>query len=319
MHNTRIFIATLCLLFAASLHAVACDMCAIYTATEAQGESRRGFFIGAAEQFTRFGTLQFEGSEVPNPTGQRLDSSITQAILGYSFTERFSLQVNVPFIYRSFKRPEGFKTDEGTESGLGDVSLLGKLLLWRKDTDDVTVTWNLLGGVKFPTGSTSRIKEEFHEVEVEGAPVSGIHGHDLTLGSGSFGGIVGTSVYLRYKRAFVAGAVQYSIRTAGDFDYRFADDLSWDGGPGYCLLLEHTCTLALQAVVSGEHKGTDTFRGQSAGDTGITSVYIGPKLTATWRDRLSADVGVDIPVSIQNTALQAVPDFRIRAGLTWRF
>ena len=49
---------------------------------------------------------------------------------GYSFNSRFALQVNVPLIYRSFQRPEGFAIDRGTESGLGDVSLLGKLVLF---------------------------------------------------------------------------------------------------------------------------------------------------------------------------------------------
>ncbi len=319
MQITRVVVFTFGVLVAAAGHAPACDLCAIYTAMEAQGSARTGLFLGAAEQFTHFGTLQFDGREVPNPSGQRLDSSIAQAIVGYSFTQRFSLQANVPLIYRSFKRPEGFTIDEGSESGLGDVSVLGKFLVWRLDTEDFTVTWNLLGGVKFPTGSTSRLQEELHETEVEGAPESGIHGHDLTLGTGSFDGLVGTSAYLRYRRLFATGTVQYSIRSEGDYDYRFANDLTWSGGPGGYLLLAHTYTLALQAVVAGEHKGTDSFHGQSAVDTGITSVYLGPKLIATWKDRLSADVGIDLPVSIENTALQAVPDFRVRAGLAWRF
>ncbi len=65
-----------------------------------------------------------------NETDQYLASSITQFVAGYSFTSRFALQVNVPFIYRSFQRPEGFAIDHGTESGLGDVSLLLKSVLF---------------------------------------------------------------------------------------------------------------------------------------------------------------------------------------------
>jgi hypothetical protein len=42
-----------------------------------------------------------------------------------------------------------------------------------------------LGGAKFPSVDSSRLKEEFHEIEIEGTPESGIHGHDLTLGTGS--------------------------------------------------------------------------------------------------------------------------------------
>jgi hypothetical protein len=54
---------------------VACDLCAIYSATEAQGQTGKGLFAGLAEQFTHFGTVQKEGKEVPNEAGQYLDSS----------------------------------------------------------------------------------------------------------------------------------------------------------------------------------------------------------------------------------------------------
>ena len=91
------------------------------------------------------------------------------------------------------------------------------------------------------------------------------------------------------------------------------------GGPGVYLILSHQWTLALQGVVSGENKGTDTFQGKSAEDTGITSVYLGPQVNVSWGGKLSGQIGLDIPVSLDNTALQTVPDYRIRAGLTWRF
>src|SRR6185436_18651077 len=34
-----------------------CDLCSVYAANEARGEIGRGFFVGAAEQFTHFGTI----------------------------------------------------------------------------------------------------------------------------------------------------------------------------------------------------------------------------------------------------------------------
>jgi len=71
-----------------------------------------------------------DGNEVSNPTGQHLESSITQLIASYSLTPRFALQLNVPLIYRYFERPEGFKIDRGTVSGLGDIALLLKTVLF---------------------------------------------------------------------------------------------------------------------------------------------------------------------------------------------
>ncbi len=299
--------------------AFGCDLCAVYNVAAAHGQANQGFSLSVAEQFTHFGTLQMDGHRVANPTGQYLDSSVTQIIAGYNFNERFSVQLGLPVIHRSFKRPEGFAIDRGTESGLGDMTLAGNFIAYRHEKMNFTFAWSVLGGVKFPTGDSRRIAEELNEVEVPGAPESGIHGHDLTLGSGSVDGIVGTGIFVRSHRAFFSASVQYSIRSTGDFDYRFANDLTWSGGPGFFLALSERRTVSLQLVVSGEHKGKDTFQGASAGDTAITAVYLGPQLGVTFGEKFSAEVGVDLPVSIRNTALQSVPDYRVRAGFTWRF
>ena len=297
----------------------ACDLCAVYSATQAHGEIGKGFFTGVAEQFTHFGTMQEDGREVRNEVGQYLDSSISQIYAGYNFNDRAGLQFNLPVVYRAFKRPEGFAIDRGTESGLGDVSLLAHLRAYRHETKKFTVNWNIIAGVKFPTGSSDRIKEELSEIEVPGAPKSGIHGHDLALGTGSYDGIVGTGIFLRYQRAFLTANTQYAIRSTGDFDYRYANDLTWSGGPGVYLLLADNATVSVQLVVSGEHKKRDRFQGSVAADTGITSVYLGPQIKFTWSEKFSAEIGADLPVSIANTALQTVPDYRIRAGVTCRF
>jgi hypothetical protein len=299
--------------------ALGCDLCALYSAALARGEIGEGFFGGIAEQYTHFGTVQVDGEKVSDPSGQYLDSAISQTFLGYNLNSRFGVQFSVPVIYRSFRRPEGFAIDHGTEAGISDISLLGNLVAYRQLQENFTFNWMLLGGLKFPTGSDERIKEEFAETEVAGAPPSGIHGHDLTLGTGSFDGIVGTSAFTRWRRAFLTAGMQYAIRTKGSFDYQFANDLTWSGGPGFYLALNHNYTLGLQAVVSGETKGKDTFQGEKAEDTGVTAVYLGPQITFTWQDKFSAQIGADLPVTIRNTSLQTVPDYRVRAGLTWHF
>ena len=131
--------------------------------------------------------------------------------------------------------------------------------------------------------------------------------------------VAGTAVYGRYRRAFFNASMQYSIRTCGDFDYRYANDLIWSGGPGAFLIFNEDWTASLQFMVSGEDKGLDRIRGRRAEDTGITSVFVGPQFNMTWSDKLSASIGVDVPVLLNNTALQIVPDYRLRGAVTWRF
>ena len=296
-----------------------CDLCSVYSSEQMHGEIGAGIYAGIAEQFTDFGTLQDNGEKVANPARQYLKSSVAQLFAGYNFGEHFGAQFTLPVIYRSFQRPDGIAIESGTESGIGDVSLVGHAQVIHREGTESSFIWNLLGGVKFPTGNSDRIAEEFNETEVDGAPESGVHGHDLALGSGSYDGIVGTAIYARWKRWYLRAGTQYAIRSPGDFDYRYANDLTWSGGPGYYFLMTERHSLALQLAVTGETKGYDTFQGGTAGDTGITSVFLGSLINYTWSDKFNAEVGVDLPVSINNTALQLIPDYRVRAALIWHF
>jgi len=324
----------------------ACDLCGCYTPQlEAMPAMEltpspswlAGWYAAASEQFTRFATVQIDGREVANPTGQYENSSITQLVAGYDVTSRFALQINLPLIYREFKRPEGFAIDRGTVSGLGDVSLLLKTVAFHyssparrtfevegknpiaiEQEPDFTASAILLTGIKFPTGDSSRIEEEFHEVEIPGAPESGIHGHDLTLGTGSYDGVFGEQTSLRYKNVFFETNVQFTLRGDGTHQYHFADDLTWSGGPGYYFIRRQDMIIGLQFVASGEYKDVDRFRGKPAEDTGITSVFLGPRLIAS-RGRFSAEIAAEFPVSIDNTALQVVPDYRLRGAVSFHF
>jgi len=287
----------------------ACDLCSVYAATEAQGGSGKGFFGGVAEQYTYFNTFQVDGHDVSNVGNQYINSSMSQVFAGYNINNRIGVQFNLPVIYREY----GYMANRGSESGIGDVSLIGNFRLYEKLTEKFTFNWTALGGVKFPTGDTSHL----NPAEPDFAP--GIGGHDLTLGSGSFDGLVGTGFFARWQRLFLTGAMQYAIRSEGDFGYQFANDWIWFGGPGVYLLLGHENTLSLQVVVSGESKGQDTVGGEATDDTAITAVYLGPQINFTWSSKLSAQIGADLPVSIVTTGQQVVPDYRVRAAVTWRF
>lgn len=147
----------------------------------------------------------------------------------------------------------------------------------------------------------------------------GIHAHDLTLGTGSLDALIGGSINARWKRLFFTGEVQYAIRGQGEHHYDYANDLLWSGGPGITLIERDTHTLSLQFVCSGETKGEDVFYGETATDTATTQVFLGPKIIGTWRDRFSAEVELDAPVLQENSGVQMMPDYRLRAAVSWSF
>lgn len=309
-----------CLLYFSCINAAtACDLCAAFRSMEAKSASP-GVYASVFEQFSHFNKLQLNGSEVNDPAGQVLDSSVTQFVAGYQVNDKIGLQLNVPYLRRSYKRAEGFTIDRGTVAGLGDIDLIGHYRFFQHASTSVLFAADLIGGVKFPTGNSDRLREELSEEEgMPGAPESGIHGHDLALGSGSYDGIVGTAVFTSWRHLFINGGIQYAVRGRGAIDYRYANDVNWYIRPGGYLWLTHTGTLGLQLDISGEHKGNDDLAGIAAEDTGVTAIYIGPEFTFTWKDNLSAELGSGIPIVMNNTALQLVPGYRIKAALTWRF
>lgn len=314
----------------------ACDICAVYTATEMQ-DTRTGLRIGVAQQYTRFATLQEDGDEVANPDDEYLDSSITQILLGYQVHPRIRLQLNVPVIYRGFRRSTDSGVHHGDESGFGDLSITTSVLLWSYVSEQSVIRFSALGGLKFPTGSADRLKEEvprdprdmlneqlFGSGFDKGGGAhsetqSGIHGHDLALGTGSFDPVFGGQLFVSWERFYWTTAIQYTVRTRGDFDYEYANELIVDAGPGAYLLVEHDYTLGLGAALMTETKGQDNIDGDKLDDTAITSLYAGPALRFTWGTALSAELIADLPAIQNNTALQIVPDFRLRGGLVWRF
>jgi hypothetical protein len=332
MLRSRILVSSIGLMLAGA-PAIGCELCAIYAGSHGLDGQKNGWFTGAAEQFTSFGGLQLDGKDYPNVANQSIETSTTQFLLGYNFNDHFSLQANIPYIHRSYLRPTGALMENGSVSGLGDTLLVGKLLLLHREKENRSFTWSLLAGLKFPTGSTTQLLDETQRLDAllnasgstkghthgSDSAESAIHGFDLTLGSGSLDGRLGTSFHYEHGRFFFGGAAQYAINTEGDYGYRFANSLTWDGGPGYYLMRDATRTLALEAAFSGEHKGSDTYKDQPVDDTGFTAVYIGPKLTYSWKDRLAAHLGVDFPVSVTNSGLQTVPGPRLRAGFTWTF
>jgi hypothetical protein len=344
MKFLRLFLSLILIVTSATI-AQACDLCGCYTPQleAGQQENKFGIYAGIAEQFTHFGTDLLDGHEVANPTGEYLNSSITQLVIGTTLPvldNRLGVQVSLPFIDRDFKRPDGFAIDRGNIFGFGDMSLIANFIAFRKDASfseinsamskedknpvpmihapDFSAIVNLTAGIKLPTGDTSRLKENFNEVEIPGAPDSGIGGHDLTLGTGSVDAIFGAQALLRYKALFFQADAQYTYRTKGDYQYRFANDFSWSGGPGFDFIRRPKTTVGLQFVISGETKGYDEFEGQPDTDTGVTSLFLGPRILAS-AGRWNGEVSVDLPVIMNTTSFQTAPTYRVRAGFSFRF
>ncbi len=296
----------------------ACDACALYLPS---GETNPGYALAIAGQFTRLGTTWAGDRRQPNPVEQYLESSITQFTVSYSRGGRWHGQLTVPYIQRSYLRPNHALVETGRESGWGDATLAMRYEAWRRETAGGGWMLGLVGGVKFATGDASRLGDAVghHHHHHANFPDSGVHGHDLALGSGSTDWLIGADAEWWHARFFSGGGLQYKLRRPGAFDYRLADEVSWEAGPGWQVVLAQDRSLRVQALFSAEHRSLDTLAGVAQVDTGFSAHYLGLRLAGTWRRHFSAEASVEKPVRIRTSELQVVPDYRLRAAATWRF
>ena len=302
----------------------ACDFCTCELPDMGLG-NHTGWHVSVSEQFTHFGTLQQDSRSIANPAGEYLDSSITQFIIGYDFAHALGVQLNVPLVYRSFQRWHNGALDKGSVSGVGDVSFLAHWAPIHIQRSDLLVTARFFAGLSLPTGDSSRVLEEAAEGgggegEGEGETLaSGIHGHDLTLGSGSVSGLFGVDARVQWKRLFLTAGLEGVVHTKGAHGYTFADEMNFHGALGAFLVDGESFNLALSAECTGSSKGEDVFQGTRAMDTASTLVYLGPQIAANWARRYHAEVGVQFPVLRENSGVQSVPDYRVSATFGVRF
>lgn len=326
----------------------ACELCSIYGASNARGESGRGCIFTVSEQYVSAPDLRYEGKPFPVKVKfleeDYLNTSITHLVPGYNFSDRFGLNVNIPIVRKQFKRSDfrfastgagitsALQDEEGTESGLGDTALIGRWTVFRTAEMSHFFAVTLLGGIKFPTGNTDRIKDEVEQIgfynqlagpghahDPLGLPIGGVHEHDLALGSGSFDGIFGLTWNVRWERWFFNNQIQYYLRTPGESSFQFGDQLMISGGPGAYVLTGDAFTLSLQANAAYESDARDSLNGEPSNHTGMTAWYLGPLLNLTLGEHFSANAGVDIPLRIYNHGVQNVPEYRAHGGVTWRF
>ena len=281
------------------------------------------FFVRLAEQYTDFSTAQQDGSKIANPFNQYEYSSITQVIVGYQFNNDFDVTVSLPYIMRSYQIPDlaSVGTVRGHVDGPGDMTVVANYVVMRQEQPEWGYSWRVSAGVKLPTGDDSLLDQEDPAAAPSelNNPASLVGGHDLALGSGSYDGIIGTGLNAHWGRAFITADVDYVIRGTGRDDYRYANEFSYSGGPGYRVIQNTDYSLSLQLLASGEYKRADTVQNTVTDDTGMTSLMLGPKVVLATSKGINANIGVDLPIVQNNTGAQMVPTFRIKAGFTYRF
>lgn len=311
----------------APLAAFGCDPCGLHSAVQIPGVFnamrttglRAGAItLGVQEQLTTFAVT---GENDLRTTESDLELIRTLSVTNFSFaynaSQQIALQVNAPLLVRSYDHFERFRKVRDTEAGFGDGSVLATFAPYTESWEDGRAFVGMVAGVKLPTGDTGSLKKI---ADSEETPASQrIQGRGLTLGTGSYDLPLGVTGYLRRGRAQLFSSVQYTFRGEGAADYRFANDCGWSLAPGWLFLLGEEESLAVSAVVSGEHKGSDHLSGELLPRTASDVVYLGPELFYALGATSSLQLAVDLPIARDVGGAVVKPETRTRIAVSWSF
>ena len=312
------------LIFINANNLFACEFCAIHNIIDNREREDGDLIAGIAYQYSFSDSPKKQlGFEALGR--QELQSYITQVYAGYNFNKELSLQYNLPVIYREFRRFKNNHNESGSESGLGDLTMLLRYTPFQEFHSNSNYRLDFFTGLKLPTGNTDRLKEvrDDHSERINfrhgGADGNLIGGDDLTLGTGSLDYILGSSLYYQYSRYHLVGNAQYLFRTEGDYDYQFGNDFQWFLSQGYFLTLDHSHTLALRFRLSGETKEKDKLNGIKQNGSEEMNLFAGPELILTLGDNTTLQVLADFALENDDSEFEVVPKKRFIVSFNYLF
>ncbi len=295
-----------------SQNAFACDSCLIDNSFEYKKPEAMHLNLGISEDFVGYGKVRLDNEKIPSKQGQYLKSYVTDIVGRYDYTDSSAVEVHVPFIDHSSKRLENGDLTRADESGLGDISILLKSVVYSSVRPEAVFNINLLAGVKLATGDSDRLSEESTE-----DPNEFVDGHLLALGSGSTDVPLGAGMFFRSGSIITRGDIEYVIRSEGDHNYRYANSLFWKAGVGVIPGSDDSVVLSLN--LSGEHQGSDEINGAKTDDTDLDMLYLGPEVVGNINQDLTGYARVEFPVHEDAAGLQAIIDHRVIVGLFYSF
>lgn len=227
----------------------------------------------------------------PNTTVDTLGQTHT---LVYGWSHRWSSVVTVPTVYRDVDGPGR----DSTVYGVGDVRLLARYQVWKRQAHLASQEWTMLGGLEVPT-------------------------KDKPFSSGSWDPILGTVYTWRKGKYGFDGDLVYQANTDNDRSVERGDVFRYDAAVQRRLwpdafTSETRWTLTGLLEVNGEVQQEAKLGGRRIGPTDGHQVFVGPGIVLGGL-RSWIELGVQVPV-YQDVAPMAQEDnVRVIIGFAWTF
>ena len=233
-----------------------------------------------------------------------VDSLEARTSLKYGITAKWNVELSVPWFWNDWDTSGGER-----ESGLGDVALLVKRQVWKRDALQAQDRVALVGGAVFPTG-------EHKTFDALGR----VRPARLSPGTGAFQFPAGVLFNHDSSPGLFADAL-YTFNLEGD-GYSYGDTVRYDLGFTYAVLggkpREHFLWAVLE--LNGEWAERDELGSARLDDTGGHVLWLSPGLRLVhWKGTVSVDLSYQFPVAKNLNGNQAGPRGSWLAGFRLNF
>lgn len=262
-----------------------------------------------------------DGKLVPNDENARETHFTQQATFMFHAIPEFSASVIVPFASRHEEGPmemagmDGM-TENFNNTGLGDISLLGRFHLVEdhKVADTRIIAATL--GVKLPTGSTNAKNEMGETADAH-----------MQLGTGSTDLLAGANFLLAFDRFAIGANLLGVLSGKGANGHQFGNNLNYDLNTRYRIYPEEIdnpsffATLALTGEWRGmEKQDGELVDGSDGGESsGGNVTYLAPGLQVFFSPQVSFEVSYHIPILHDLNGDQLGETYRIMSGIQYMF
>lgn len=268
--------------------------------------------------FNELKTLRDNSDVLDNPGSHRR----TQTIIlqsGYSFSNKLSFDLFIPFV-----RQERTSTDFEYSNGLGDLSLLVKYVLFKKEKNASTslITGGI--GLELPSGKYN-LKSNLESKQFL------LLSPDMQPGSGSIDGMVWFQITKSFsKRPSTNLIVQAVYKYNGknkDFNnglrpYQFGQEYQIFAGISDQILVGKMLwdpALLLKFRESFTDKSYVNEEWIEMPASGGKFIFVNPSLTYWVSPKLSFNLQFDVPLFVQVTSTQISPTYRFNFGFFYKF
>lgn len=307
----RVFLSILFLSILISQPAEACEMCTIpnlgryKSSIVAETINKKWFFkylfenqVWKKMSASEAHSLHHNGHHLHVKTNEYFH----HFTLGRKLSTDMTVYGEIPYVIRDsieIHSHNRLGTDERSQ-GIGDLHLFGDYAFFKKENNKL----HLVGGVKFPLGSTEELNSADEKFEAE-----------LQPGTGAFDYILGGISEYKGERTKLIGNLAYVYKTEGTQDYRFGDVVSASIFADYRLNPDSQSWIA-EAGLSGnvQYEQKHEEGNAEVADSGGTTFLLGPTVSLKDGESLAFNSSIMFPVYQELGGVHQEVDFTWTLG-----